>query len=257
MFTNKYPFFKRGNILKKYMLENLRDFPRDMFNIIFEDYSDGILKGCDLTVEEDQIIIGRGIIKHKSDLYFREDNTAISYQRENRELVLKLEFEQQEQEEYKLQKGVPGLTVEEELDENEMELARFKLRKGARLRADYRKFSDFNTEYNTINIIHAKYAGIKKPTLHPHIFNMFANIVYQGDTDDMLDLSFCSQILNKGCNSGRLVDNYLKRRLQLKKDEFTNAERYKYLHKIVRKVQKKKQPEKTKKPKNRQKIIID
>ena len=63
MFTNKFPHFKKGNILKKEMLENLRDYPRDFINFYFADYSDGIVSGSDLFIEGDQICINQGLIK--------------------------------------------------------------------------------------------------------------------------------------------------------------------------------------------------
>ena len=52
MFKNIYPLFERKRLLKKEMLENIRDFPRDIFDIFFRNYSDGILTGCDIEVKE-------------------------------------------------------------------------------------------------------------------------------------------------------------------------------------------------------------
>ncbi len=35
MFKNTYPLFERKKVLKKEMLENLRDYPRDVFHILY------------------------------------------------------------------------------------------------------------------------------------------------------------------------------------------------------------------------------
>ncbi len=35
MFKNVYPLFERKRLLKKEMLENIRDFPRDIVDIFF------------------------------------------------------------------------------------------------------------------------------------------------------------------------------------------------------------------------------
>ena len=52
MFKNVYPLFERKRLLKKEMLENIRDFPRDIVDIFFFFFSDGILAGCDIKVKE-------------------------------------------------------------------------------------------------------------------------------------------------------------------------------------------------------------
>ena len=61
MFKNTYPLFERKKVLKKEMLENLRDYPRDVFHILYQDYSDGILVGCELKVQE----IGRASCRER------------------------------------------------------------------------------------------------------------------------------------------------------------------------------------------------
>ena len=38
MFKNIYPLFERKRLLKKEMLEILRDYPRDIFQILYQDY---------------------------------------------------------------------------------------------------------------------------------------------------------------------------------------------------------------------------
>ena len=48
MFKNIYPLFERKRLLKKEMLENLRDYPRNIFQILYQSYSDGILSGCNI-----------------------------------------------------------------------------------------------------------------------------------------------------------------------------------------------------------------
>ncbi len=46
------------------MLENLRDFPRDVLDIFCEDMSDGIVCGFIPTVNKEIITISKGIIKY-------------------------------------------------------------------------------------------------------------------------------------------------------------------------------------------------
>ena len=51
------------------MLENLRDFPRDVLDIFCEDMSDGIVCGFTPTVNQEIITISKGIIKYHCVVY--------------------------------------------------------------------------------------------------------------------------------------------------------------------------------------------
>ena len=73
MFKNIYPLFERKRLLKKEMLENIRDFPRDIFDIFFRNYSDGILTGCDIEVKESYLIVDAGILYRKGVPYIMND----------------------------------------------------------------------------------------------------------------------------------------------------------------------------------------
>ncbi len=39
------------------MLENIRDYPRDIVKIYFKNYENGILTGCEVTVKEDERLL--------------------------------------------------------------------------------------------------------------------------------------------------------------------------------------------------------
>ena len=72
MFKNIYPLFESKCLLKKEMLENLRDYPRSIIQILCQDYSDGIITGCELSVVNHEIIISPGILCFKGVLYILE-----------------------------------------------------------------------------------------------------------------------------------------------------------------------------------------
>ena len=50
MYKNNKPLFEAGKILKIQMLEELRDFNRDYLDIRYEEYTDGIIKGCAIEI---------------------------------------------------------------------------------------------------------------------------------------------------------------------------------------------------------------
>ena len=47
MFINKYPVFKKGNVLEKEDLDLLRDNPLEVLSLMYSDKSNGIIKGFD------------------------------------------------------------------------------------------------------------------------------------------------------------------------------------------------------------------
>ena len=46
MFINKYPVFKKGNVLEKEDLDLLRDNPLEVLSLMYSDKSNGIIKGA-------------------------------------------------------------------------------------------------------------------------------------------------------------------------------------------------------------------
>ena len=74
LFENNYPLFNSGRLLKIDMLEELRDFPREFFDIRLKEYSNGIISGCDIDVTDDFIDIKKGIIKYQDVLYLLKED---------------------------------------------------------------------------------------------------------------------------------------------------------------------------------------
>ena len=60
---NCYPRFAKNRILKKEMLEALRDYSFACAQLEYQNYGQGILCGCDIRVEEKQLVVGKGMIK--------------------------------------------------------------------------------------------------------------------------------------------------------------------------------------------------
>lgn len=66
----------------------------------------------------------------------------------------------------------------------ELELARFKLKEGARLRRDYQTFADLATEFNTLHVIHTPYAAEEASTLSPVVMKDYAERLLRTGTSD-------------------------------------------------------------------------
>lgn len=63
MFRYEKPLFEKKRLLRIEMLEQLRDYPRDYLEILYSGYSDGIVCGCTLSWNEEELMITPVIIK--------------------------------------------------------------------------------------------------------------------------------------------------------------------------------------------------
>ena len=164
MFRNVTPIFKRKYVLKKEMLENLRDYPRMLFHIQYQDYSDGILYGCRLEATNTKLTVLPGIILFKGFPYFMEEPFELACEAQGELTYLKVCFTDREaateHEEYR---GQIYLDRQAPDDEKELEIGRFKLQEGARLRTEYVDFKDYITEFDTDNRIYVPYAAPGHP----------------------------------------------------------------------------------------------
>lgn len=235
MFQNVSPNFQKGRILKKEMLENLRDYPRNFFDIYFKEYSNGIITGAELTVNEKDITISKGIIKYKDKLYILEEEERLPYYVSNEEAVIKVEF---------LEKNLDGdfiingteifIDQKTKIEENQIELGRFKLHEEAVLRSDYTDFYDFETEFNTLNIINSDYAGIKARTMSPILLKYFSKSLLKTKPQNTYDIVFAMQCINESYVDREGILEYIKVRLDLPNKEYSNLQIYKYLCQILR-----------------------
>jgi hypothetical protein len=88
-----FPNFGKGRILKKEMLESLRDYPRDYLDICFKDYSNGIISGADILVGENGITVSRGVVKHNNRIYMLvKDYMNLTASIQTKRFLLRLSF---------------------------------------------------------------------------------------------------------------------------------------------------------------------
>lgn len=74
------------------MLENISSYPRKILDISYKDYSNGIIRGTDLKIDEKNIVISKGIIKHSDRIYILKEDYALPYFKFGKETVVKIRF---------------------------------------------------------------------------------------------------------------------------------------------------------------------
>lgn len=235
MFCNTYPVFEAKRLLKKEMLDNLRDFPREWFDLQYRDYSDGILWGCDIQGTDTGFTIFPGILYYKRVPYFLDRPYAVSYKAEGELVYVKVRF---------WDKAIgPGgeeffsqvIVDRQEPDaEQELELARFKLQTGARLRGEYVDFYDYETEFDTVNRIYAPYAAPRHTGIWPRICRSFAEELLKSFETNVWDVAFGLKCLElREAMSYETVRAYLNARLG-RNEEYTNMQIYSAFKSILR-----------------------
>lgn len=208
---NRYPLFAGGRILKKEALWDLRDYAYESMQLSYIDYTDGIIKGCRIRVEGENLVIGTGILKFGDFIYLLKEETAVPFTAENRLVVLKAAFNvKQNNPDYLVYQITFFMDPNPERQENQIELCRFHLRTGSVLRDIYKDFRDMQTEYDTVNLLHTTIAGRNQNRLHPEIMMRFAKEMQNHEKKDMADTGFVYKIWDStGEVSRELVLAYL------------------------------------------------
>lgn len=237
MFENSYPLFNSGRLLKIDMLKELRDFPREFFNINFEKYSDGIIGGCGIDVTNNFIVVKKGIIKHDNILYLLKQDAAIAYENNNRLTVLKVKFLPKDKDsDFEKDSTEMYLDEDSNIKENEMEICRFQLRTGARLRINHVDFNDLATEYDTVNFIYALYAAIGESSLCPKILRRFGSELLKCRVEDPWDIAFgMNCVQTKEPMQKEIIIDYLVYKLNIEDKQYSNEDIYYYLLDVLNK----------------------
>lgn len=233
MFTYIQPRFAKGRVLKTEMLEQVRDYPRVLANIQYDEYSDGILNGANVTVDPAELTVAPGLIKFRDHLYMLEQPQRLFYKATEQEQILRIRFEDHgSNSDFDRLAGVLVLD-EQQPATDELELGRFKLKQGAILRSDYVDFADMVTEFNTWNPVSARYAGIGQDTLRPEILHQFARELLQTGTQDAADYAFAFMVLNAQRIERTVVEHYIAARNQTEPGSGSNMRLHRQLTVIL------------------------
>lgn len=207
MFKYVYPQFEKKRLLRGEMLEQLRDYPKNYLKMSFRGYGNGIVAGCEITWDNERLTIAPGIILYKDNLYTMEMPYEMECAALDRIRYLKVQFLAEE----RGSSSVVGntrisLDTEKPNEACEIELCRFRLQEGAKLRDEYEDFEDYSTIYDTINLIHVLYAADGNSTLNPRLLMTFAKEMISKDSSNLMDCVFSMSVL---ANSGHVSRDFI------------------------------------------------
>ncbi len=231
-----YPAFERGRIMKKELLWALRDYSYSALQLQYRDYPDGIISGCGIRTEEDVLWIMPGIIKCQDFIFLLAEEEKIEYAATGKYVSLKFRvLEKNLLPDYT--KYITEFVLDEEIlrKPNEIELCRFLLKEGARLRTDYKDFYDIQTEYDTVNLADATWSAAGGNTLSKAVTDYFAQKVLECERADEGDIRFAYLLLqNKEAVRYEIIRDYIFRKTGVPKAEITVREAFRLLERILK-----------------------
>lgn len=208
MFKYVYPQFEKKHLLRGEMLEQLRDYPKNYINMSFRGYGNGVITGCHITWDNGRLTIAPGIILYKDNIYTMEQPYEMDCITLDRIRYLKVQFLAEVRDNGSIAGNTRILLDTDKPNQTcEMELCRFRLQEGARLRDVYEGFEDYSTLYDTINLIHAPYAAEGGSTLNPALLKAFAKEMMSKESEDLMDCVFSMNVL---ANSGHVPADFIK-----------------------------------------------
>lgn len=227
------PLFTKGRVLKKESLDHLYGFPKELAQLAFGTWSDGILYGFGITCREDRITVAAGALHYQGEvIVLQEDSLPFS------------EYEAMVS--VKLCLGEKYLTQDDEVipvevkadtrlspDRNELELGRFCLSRGAVLRSSYKDVEDFKTPHNTLDLTNVPYAGEDRPTLSPRLLRLFGESLLHLGAGSSLDETFGFLCMNSSVVHRSCILSYLSCRLKEPYGELSNGEIWERLVRIL------------------------
>lgn len=236
MFEHKIPKFASQRVLSREILFALRDISYQEQLIQYADYSDGIVAGCELFERNMTIGVKNGIIKYAGRLYVLQKAEGIPYQPTEEWVMLKIRFGPQKASlDFDSYTGEMVLDSGTQVQSNEVELGRFKLKKGSCLRTRYIDFHDMDTEYDTVNLLYVPQAAKREATLHPAITEQFAREAYPFLKDNLLDINFCGHCLANSLPVSRdFLQIYICGRMKKEEGPIENVQMYQYLSDILK-----------------------
>lgn len=236
MLAQAIPLFQDAHLLRREMLQALSDHAFMANQLLYKGYANGILSGCELTTTSDTIILNEGVIFFEGQMFLMTEPLNTQYYPTNRTTLLKVQFSEQRTDDNFIYREVDiALSDDTSLEKGEIELCRFKLQEGARLRYQYQDFEDWNTEYDTLNVIHAAYSAKGESTLSPEILKAYAGEMLELEQLSELDTMFCIQVLEqeRPISKAALII-YLQRRSKTVLQERSNLAVYRELMKILK-----------------------
>lgn len=258
MSIQRIPLFQEGSILTHDMLNVLKEYSIYATELAYEGYSDGVIKGCEISAAEGVLTIGKGMIRIRSRNYYLFHEVSIVVEKTNHTKVVAIRAAEEEKSTDFLIRDIQILVEDlEDVIPGDLELCRFQLQEGAKLRTEYTDFSDMNTLYDTVCLINADWSGYETPTLAYPVLRFFREQALKYAVTNMEDKLFLNEIalLNGTSMNVKAINQYLAWKLDQEYTERPMDEIFEGLKEALSRIRTGKGTQKTGRMASRQLIV--
>lgn len=222
MLSNILVEFCSGRLLSKEMLIEL-EHKIIQYELFYSGYCDGILSGMELTEENRNIWIGKGIVKHKDKIYFLERKMNIqkiidmSFCEDGQRCVLVLkEKEVKNSPESIMMHSMEFLVKEvDEVEEDDIWIGEFQYAKGVSRRLfvddDFKLCMErqLSNVGSVFSVIKQPYSLQGETTFSPFIFDMLRNLLERKVEKSNFDRCFLMNLYQSRVVSKKILLQYL------------------------------------------------
>ena len=204
MLTNKILNFPHKAILTKELLQEIYQYPREFFRLIYNDYADGIISGLNYFIDgEKNLILSAGMILFDGEIYFLAENTNISDLAEKNNLVDGRDYYILPQKES--QKKSPCLTENKlilNFSEEEQNFSLGKFRFKSKNDFNLPTLSDSDDPFenifrsSTFDLLDIPFADKGEATFHPQLFDLVKNFLATKENKTPFDYSILTHLQN-------------------------------------------------------------
>lgn len=195
------PSFKKGLILKDYMLDALRDYPQGIVELIWKDYSDGIISGFEISTENGNFQINPGLLKYDGKTYFSNDKVEIIQEDGSHFVYAGIDMSSK----------IDGIDLNiriiqsDKIENDKIELFRY-VKNGVIY--PVKNLNElFEMPHNRIDCRYAKHSMINGYSLCYDYLKLYAKEVLLLEKSSIKDIAFAYQCLN-GIENAELVYSY-------------------------------------------------
>lgn len=192
------PEFIKFQILKA---ENLNSLSNNLFSFIESSYDDssyGIINGFNITSNNDNIKISKGIFKLKDKIYWLDKELSITLPKDEGRYTLLLELEEYKENDKNISELIFKFVDTDSLKKDSFIILEIIKRDGASISDTKDNYFYDRKEYNTINIINQKYsiARSKFYSISPIILKSYAIKLLKKEKLSFIDYNFVFFCLN-------------------------------------------------------------
>lgn len=205
--------FENGSLLTKEMLECMYDYPINVLNCLYSNYSNGIISGFDVIEKEKSIYITKGLLKLDNSIYIMKEDFNINTLLNNLEESTTYNIVFVEENNITNKNGVKNLNlkivINEGIDDNKIKFRFGKFKWNGKSSLELPTTIDSLFKNTILNLNEIEYAQNNTSTYHPLIFRCIFNYLKDKKDKNMLDYIIINEISKNNVLNIEIIKSYI------------------------------------------------